>query len=273
MNSLEGIIVWTALILYLLCTASFLSGWAFRSERRLDWGWKLFPAAFAAHSLAIIIRWIATGHPPVVEPIEHAEAGAWFAGIVYLVAATRRESLRPLGLVVATVILVMLGGGIMAENELRPLPPPFQSNWLWVHVGFAWLSWGSFVSAAGMGLFYLLKGWRKDHAGVLLNKMPDFPRMEDLTFRFILFGFIAQGLMMVTGAIWAHGLWGSYWSWDPLETWSLIGWLVYGIFLHLRLMFGMKGKAAAWYALLALISNIIYFWGIGFVPDTHTQLL
>jgi cytochrome c-type biogenesis protein CcsB len=269
----EGSILWGAIAGYAVAAALFLSGWVFRSERRLRWAWHVFPWAFVLHTLAIAVRWVASGHPPVAEPIEHAAAGAWFVGVVYIVAAWRRESLRPLGLAAAAVTLIMLGGGVMAENEISPLSPPFQSNWLWVHVGFAWLSWGSFVAAAGLGLFYLVKSRRASRAGTFLQRLPGPARMEDLTFRFILFGFIGQGLMIATGAIWAHGLWGSYWSWDPIETWSLISWLVYGLFLHFRLMFGMRGRTAAWYALLALITNIIYFWGIGFVPATHTQLL
>jgi ABC-type transport system involved in cytochrome c biogenesis permease subunit len=79
--------------------------------------------------------------------------------------------------------------------------------------------------------------------------------------------------MIATGSIWAHGLWGRYWGWDPIETWSLISWLIYGAALHLRITMGWKARRMAWLAVGAMATVIISFFGIGFISGVHTGLL
>jgi ABC-type transport system involved in cytochrome c biogenesis permease subunit len=79
--------------------------------------------------------------------------------------------------------------------------------------------------------------------------------------------------MVAAGAVWAHQLWGRYWGWDPVETWSLVCWLVYGLVLHFRLMMGWKGVKMAIMVILSLSTAIIYFWGIGFIPESHTSMM
>jgi ABC-type transport system involved in cytochrome c biogenesis permease subunit len=97
--------------------------------------------------------------------------------------------------------------------------------------------------------------------------------MDELMVKMILFGFICQGLMVAAGAVWAHQLWGRYWGWDPVETWSLVCWLVYGLVLHFRLMMGWKGVKMAIMVILSLSTAIVYFWGIGFIPESHTSMM
>ena len=84
---------------------------------------------------------------------------------------------------------------------------------------------------------------------------------------------IADTVMIASGAIWAHGLWGRYWAWDPVETWSLIAWLIYGVNLHLRFTLDWKGRKAAWLALFSVVTIVITFFGIGVVSQVHTELL
>ncbi len=79
--------------------------------------------------------------------------------------------------------------------------------------------------------------------------------------------------MIASGAIWAHGLRGRYRGWDPIETWSLVSWLVYGVNLHLRFTLGWQGRRAAWVAVLSVLGIIVTFFGLGVVSEVHTQLL
>ena len=72
------------------------------------------------------------------------------------------------------------------------------------------------------------------------------------------------GLMMISGCFWSNQVKGSYWGWDPVEVWSLVSWLTYGIYLHLRVTFGWRGRKLAWYALIALFAMIVSYWGIPF---------
>jgi len=97
--------------------------------------------------------------------------------------------------------------------------------------------------------------------------------MDELMIKMILFGSACQELMIIAGAIWAHQLWGRYWGWDPIETWSLVCWLTYGLVLHLRLMLNWRGAKMAIMVFLALTTAIVYFWGIGFLPESRTTLM
>ena len=90
------------------------------------------------------------------------------------------------------------------------------------------------------------------------------------SYRFIALGFINHAVMLVSGAIWAKKLWGQYWSWDPLETWSLIAFLFYAFYLHARSFLGWQLKRAAWLAVFGLVVMAISFWGVGwFAPSIH----
>jgi ABC-type transport system involved in cytochrome c biogenesis permease subunit len=173
---------------------------------------------------------------------------------------------------IVPVMLLMLGVGLNTKTEMIPLSPPYKSNWLFIHIGFSWFAWGCFVVATVCAVIYLLKKSEKPQ-GWFLSKFPDRGILDELMVRLVLFGFVCQGLMIAAGAIWAHQLWGRYWGWDPIETWSLICWLVYGVVLHLRLMLNWRGAKTAILVILALVTAIVYFWGIGFGPASHTSLM
>jgi len=119
--------------------------------------------------------------------------------------------------------------------------------------------------AAALGLMYLLK---EKNSGGIYDKLPDQTTLDMFSYRFVAGGFIMYGLMMVSGCFWSDQVKGNYWNWDPVEVWSLVSWLTYGIYLHLRITFGWRGKRLAWYALIALVAMIVSYWGIPFSVET-----
>lgn len=100
------------------------------------------------------------------------------------------------------------------------------------------------------------------------DSLPSLEVMEDLQFQYTVFGFIASAIMIGAGSIWASKLWGSYWSWDPVETWSLLSWLLYGTIIHLKLIFKWGGRRVAWMLVFAIITVVISFWGVNFITET-----
>jgi cytochrome c-type biogenesis protein CcsB len=274
-NTLEGIFLWLCVLGYVVAFVGMLAGLVFNREKAMKGGWKLLIATVALHTFSILTRWGATGHIPVMGAYENSLLGAWFVALIFLGSGRWIPGIRSLGVVVIPIVLVMLGNGIMSGAELQPLAPAFQSNWLFVHVIFAWLAYGSFLFAAGLGIAFLMKNSaeRRGKSGRISKKIPDLDIVDNLIFRFIIFGFIADTVMIATGSIWAHGLWGRYWGWDPIETWSLVSWLIYGAAVHLRLTRGWKNRRMAWLAIGAIVSVIISFFGIGFISGVHTQLL
>ena len=102
------------------------------------------------------------------------------------------------------------------------------------------------------------------------SKIPDTNALDISGYRFIFLGFINHAIMLISGAIWAKKLWGRYWSWDALETWSLIAFLFYAFYLHARSFLKWKLNKAAWLAVAGLAVMAISFWGVGwFSPSVH----
>jgi ABC-type transport system involved in cytochrome c biogenesis permease subunit len=155
---------------------------------------------------------------------------------------------------------------MMAPGDLAPLEPPYRSSWLAVHVLFAWIAFGSYVVAAAIAGYQLWIG----RGGRSSDRLP---ALDEGSARLVAVGFLGHTVMIASGAIWAHGLWGRYWAWDPIETWSLVSWLTYAMVLHFRFTLGWTGRRAAWLGVAAAASIVVTFFGIGAVSNVHTQLL
>lgn len=272
MSKIEGILFWISMFLYFFCFVLYLMDAVFKKERAGRIAWKLFIGGFILQTLTIAWRWYLSGRPPVMVSYEHYQLGSWFIGLCAIAAGLIYGGMRQAAMFAAASMLFMLGLGLGTESEMIPLRPPYKSNWLFIHIGFAWFAWGCFVVATIMAIVFIMKTYRSTE-GAFLRKFPAVEILDELMFRFVLFGFICQGLMIAAGAIWAHQLWGRYWGWDPVETWSLVCWLVYGLVLHFRLMMGWKGGKIAVLIILSLTTAIVYFWGIGFLPETHTSMM
>ena len=88
---------------------------------------------------------------------------------------------------------------------------------------------------------------------------------------FIIFGLVLWGVMIVSGAIWAHAAWGRYWAWDPIELWSLISWLLYGLVLHSRMAFKVPQRLSCWFTIVAALIVVFALWVVSYIYDTiHT---
>ena len=113
--------------------------------------------------------------------------------------------------------------------------------------------------------------WPSPGAAVLNARTPDPTVMDDLMYKAIAVGFAFFTIATILGAFWAAEAWGGYWSWDPKETWALIVWLNYAAWLHMRLMKGLRGGVAAWWALFGLVVTTFAFLGVNmFLSGLHS---
>jgi len=262
----EGLLLWGGIAGYAGALVLALLAVALRRDRLRSAGALAAAVGWAAHGAAIVVRWIATGHAPVQGQYENSLAGAWFLPVVtFVIARAYRPVARALPFVLAATLLI-LGNGIMSPADLEPLRPPFRSSWLAVHVAFAWVAFGSYIVATGLSgqLLWVTRGGRTAERGLAIDEAAG---------RLVGVGFLADTVMIASGAIWAHGLWGRYWGWDPVETWSLVSWLSYAAYLHLRLTLGWTGRRAAWVGVVAAAGIFFTFFGFGHVVDVHTSLL
>ncbi len=269
MTLVEGTALWSAVAAYALGFAALSAAFFFRREGLRRAGAVLAGIGVVGHAAALLARWIATGHAPVMGPYENSLAGALFLPVIFFAAAWRFPAARRATPLVLAATLLLIGNGLMGGTDPRALEPPYRSNWLAVHVTFAWLAFGSYLVASVLAGSYL---WATRSSA----PAPDPDRrsaLDELAAKLIAFGFVSDSIMIASGAIWAHGLWGRYWAWDPMETWSLVSWLIYGVNLHLRFTLGWSGRRAAWVAVASVASVVLTFFGLGVVSQVHTMLL
>ena len=274
MSNVESIFFWISLVIYSLASGGYIYSFVFKNPRFMPKMTVLILIGFLTHTVAICTRYQAQGHLPWSGDYESAMMGGWFiiAGTLYV--GWRNKALQALATGTAPLVVIMMGFGVMRNPVLTPMAASLKNYWLYIHVYFAWLAFGAYALAMAAGVLSLLK--RKSAARGEVNpsyeRFPSLDRLDELIFRYVVFGFITDTIMICAGAIWAKDLWGSYWSWDPVETWSLVSWLIYGIAIHLRVTFNWHESRFAWLVIFALSSVIISFFGVTFVIDTsmHT---
>ena len=141
-----------------------------------------------------------------------------------------------------------------------------------IHVPANFVGYGAFSLSAMLGIAWLIKDslvTRKLDAWA--ERLPNFQLMEDIVYNSIALGFAFFTIATILGALWAAEAWGSYWSWDPKETWALIVWLNYAAWLHFRLVHGWNGRAMAWWALAGYVITLFCFLGVNmFLSGLHS---
>lgn len=262
----ELLFFWSAVALYGVSMFSYIFGLIAKQEKLFLVGLFSALAGFIPHVTVIGLRWAATGISPFISISESLTLGVFMTVLVFLIFQFSTKRVRPLGVLVMPVAFVLLGwAGTLMKDVASTLAPALQSAWIWVHIVGASSGFASVLIAAGLGLLYLLK---EKNPGGIYEKLPELPALDNLAYRFVAGGFIMYGIMMVSGCFWSNQVKGNYWNWDPVEVWSLISWLIYGIYLHLRVTFGWRGRRLAWYTLIALVAMIVSYWGIPFGVET-----
>ncbi len=266
----EIMLMWAAVTAYTLSAILFVFGTVFKSDKVLNAGLWVALAGLVPHAVAIGIRWVAVGHGPYLGFYEVVSSYAFASVLALGLIAWMRPKLKIVGVLLMPVAVLMLGGAMLAPKSPLEITAKLASYWLTIHVAFAKLSYMSFIAAFALALLFL---WRERRGEFkedsMLSRLPSQAAVDDLAFRFIGVGFIFLSIMIVAGAIWANESWGRYWGWDPIETWSLISWIVYAGYLHVRLTLGWQGRKAAWYAAAAL--PIVLFTLIG-VPVLYQSI-
>jgi len=233
-----------------------------------DWirntGTGLFAAAFLAQSVGLVVRGLALGGFPVTNTYESLVFYGWvFAlGFLTLLAArVLRERLRDgVGIVVSLLaaLAMAVAGSPLRSPEIVPLVPALRSHWLALHVSLVFVGEGFFTVAFAAGVLYLFTSRRGSEGREDLLE-----RLDGLIYRAIAIGFpffTLGGLFF--GAIWAKHAWGRYWGWDPKETFMLVTWLVYVLFLHVRVQRGWRGRRVAWIAVVGFLLALFTFAGV-----------
>lgn len=268
--TLDTAFFWISVVAYALAVLLTAAAIVFGKPWASRWSWNVSLGAFLAHTLSISARWIGSGRLPYVQDFENLLLGTWVVMGLYVAIAWRRPALRPTGLGVLPFVLLSLGVAATMPAVYTPATAPYKSIWLGVHVTFAWATYAAYTICASLGILELLslRHGSKSKSG-WLERVPSVEALEGQMLRFVGYGFLVNTVMITTGAIWAHDLWGSYWQWDPVETWSLLTWLAYGFYLHAYYTLGWRRKPLAWTAIFALFGVLMCFWGVQLFPSSY----
>lgn len=264
----KGIFI-AAMVVYLISMVLYLMYFALKIEKTAKIANIMVIGAFLLHTAALVVRGIGAGRLPLTNQYEFATSFAWGISLCYLIFLWRFK-FQALGAFVTPVVFIIIGYAAMQSKEVHELMPALKSNWLAVHVMTAIIAYGSFGVAFAVSLMFLIKGktagqpfWDKN--------IPTEKKLDSISYRAVCLGFLFLTLVLITGAIWAEAAWGSYWSWDPKETWALITWIIYAIYLHLRISRGWRGKNAAIFAVIGFLCVIFTYIGVNtLLPGVHS---
>jgi cytochrome c-type biogenesis protein CcsB len=276
MLSSQSAILWMS-AMFVFSTVFYWIGLVSRSGFGLSVGSKLCWAGVILGFTGMMVRWYESyligadvGHIPVSNLYEVFILFSMITALFYLYYE-QRYATRQMGpfvlLVIAAAVGFLLWYTVTRDaSEIQPLVPALQSWWMKIHVPANFIGYGTFALSAMVGSAYLLKSH-----GYLADRLPSLEVLDDVMYKAISVGFAFFTVATILGALWAADAWGGYWSWDPKETWALIVWLNYAAWLHMRLMSGLRGRVAAWWALIGLLVTTFAFLGVNmFLSGLHS---
>ncbi len=274
--SSQTAIMWMS-ALYFMATGAYWLGLLARSEFGEKTGSTLLWIGTVMGTTGLFARWYESyllgpeiGHIPISNLYEVFVLFSLMTALLYLYYELRYDT-RRMGafvmLVISAAVAFLLWYSFSrGAHEIQPLIPALQSYWMKVHVPTNFVGYGAFALAAMIGVAVLLV-----ERGILASRLPPVKVMEDVMYKAIAIGFAFFTIATILGALWAAEAWGTYWQWDPKETWALIVWLNYAAWLHMRLTKGLRGAILAWWAVIGLAVTTFAFIGVNmFLSGLHS---
>ena len=259
---------------YLAAAVLYVAIFVFRARKLGLVASAVTVVALLIQTAGLGLRWsesyqIGYGHAPLSNMYESLVFFAWCIAAFYLFLEWKFKNrlIGAFAMPFAFVSMAYASFGWGINQEIAPLIPALQSNWLIAHVITCFIGYAAFAVASGLGIMYLFKANHEERAGdsSLLATLPQLRVIDDVTYKSIVFGFLWLSAGIITGAIWANSAWGTYWSWDPKETWSLITWFLYAGALHARFVRGWGGKRIAWIAIIGFVSVVFTYFGVNYI--------
>lgn len=229
------------------------------------------------HLGLIVLRTVETGRAPFQTLYESLSWFACSAVLTYIFMSRRWKGIYLPGTLVSALAAAACLYALVARSPaIEPLSPPLQSLWFEWHVVLAFFSYAVFIVSAAVEMSYLavrpLLSSGDGQFGFTKETLNDF---HGAALRLVLFGFPLLTFAMFSGAAWANVAWGRYWSWDPKETWSLITWTVFALYLHSKAIPSMRGTPASVFNILGFVCMLMTFLGVNWlakllgIPSMH----
>ncbi len=229
-------------------------------------GYLVLWIGFILQIAGLVIRSITAGFMPVTNMYESINFFSCCIVLFYLIVEWRFKN-RAFGVFILPIVFLLMAFSSLpsTSKEIVPLIPALQSQWLVWHVVFSFIGEAAFAVAFGASIMYLIREKASDGT-FFARTLPELPALDNISYRAIAVGFPIFTIgALIFGAVWAKYAWGNYWSWDPKETWALITFIVYAIYLHTRIKHGWKGKASAWVSIIGFIATLFTLFGVNYL--------
>jgi cytochrome c-type biogenesis protein CcsB len=232
----------------------------------------LLIAGLMIHSVGLVFRWIEThqtgyGYVPLSNMYESLIFFSWTIVLIYLILELKYRQ-KIIGVFAAALAFLTIAVTYIIPSggpKITPLMPALQSYWLPIHVTTCFFGYAAFAISFGISILYLVQ----DRKGVPQKRtsrwLPSLTILDEINYKTIVIGFPMLSLGIITGAVWANYAWGSYWSWDPKETWSLITWFVYAAFLHARITRDWRGRKTAILSIVGFAAVLFTYFGVNYL--------
>jgi cytochrome c-type biogenesis protein CcsB len=234
-------------------------------------------------AFTLLLRWIFEHYFPLSNLYESLIFLSWGISTIHLFVESQTKS-RLIGAISTPIMFFLSGFSTLTlpidMQKALPLVPSLQSNWLMMHVTMMMVSYATLIIGSLLSILYLAFLYiNKNNQQILVNNGQNDSLLKNLNFsklsllqtvdiwsyRIIGLGFPFLTIGIISGAVWANEAWGSYWSWDPKETWALITWLVFAVYLHSRLLKGWQGEKAATLGSFGFFVIWICYLGVNFL--------
>jgi cytochrome c-type biogenesis protein CcsB len=247
--------------LYLLATAGYIT-YILNPERKWTSSaslWVTF-SGFLFQIAYFFFRWIESGRIPITSFFEAANFLGMGIVLVFLIMELRFK-IPALGSFMLPLVIVLMTPALILSGKIEELNPVLKSNWLGVHTSLTVLGDSAFAFAFIVSIMYLIqeRQLKAKNLGAIFHRLPSLDIMDTLGYKALTIGWPLFTLGMLSGSIWANSAWGTYWSWDPKETWSLITWVVYLVLLHLRTI-GWRGRKMAYLSIVGFVFVLVSFF-------------
>ncbi len=254
-----------SIALYAVSVALQFTATAFKKEKFAKAAWLVFLVAFLAHCVFLVVRGIVAGRLPLSNQFEFSCAFAWGIGLL-LIFVKHRLKADWLTVAALPMLLCVMTYTALQPMEINELMPALRSAWFGIHIGSAVFSYASFILAGCVGIRYINTVKKHPEGEELKLKQMDY-----LSYRLVAFGFLFLTVVILTGAIWAEQAWSAFWTWDPKEVWALITWIIYAVYLHMRLRSKRNGVFMAWFLIIAVPVVFFTFAGVNtLLPGLHS---
>jgi cytochrome c-type biogenesis protein CcsB len=262
----------STLVIYAAATVFYLSYLVKPKETLGRVGHWLITIGFLVHCGFTLNRYLEAGHTPITNLHESLSFFSLSVVGIFILLKSRYKVFI-LGSFVTPLALLILATSAAFSSVIPQLNPALKSKWLAVHTSMAFLGYAAFAISFGVSIMYLIQSHfvKKRRLGPMFQKLPPLDMLDEISYRCLTFGFPLLTFAIISGAIWAETAWGTYWSWDPKETWSLITWFIYAALLHGRLTTGWRGRKAAMLSIFGFMVMLFTFLGVNLLlPGLHS---